>query len=167
MKALIVVVGASLEFAGIFLIASPELVPRLRRARATIERSLYRLKARIRRLLGRTKTVTASVNVSDSLRSSDRARALRTMGASGTVDDQLERLRRAVERLEQRLDDAEHEIQTHPGRWTADIERAKGEIESIFDSKLEATRDEYINRRLIGVFCVLAGVPLLAWANFL
>jgi hypothetical protein len=85
-----------------------------------------------------------------------------------------EPLERTVERLiglsvemQQRLAQVEHGLEQQPDRWQRDIARGHEEMEMLMDAKVEAAADAHIRIRLWGIVLLLAGVPLLAWANFL
>jgi hypothetical protein len=69
--------------------------------------------------------------------------------------------------MQTRLAEVERGIEGQPDRWRHDIERSKGEMETLMDMKVEAAAGAHIRVRLWGIAFPLLGVPLLAWANFL
>jgi hypothetical protein len=167
MKVAVVLIGALLEWFGVFLIASPELVPRWRRARAALGRATDSLRGWLRRLLRRRRVVTGSSEVSARGGASAKGYVVRGRPDDPSLEARVAWLLEEHERTQERLGVVENVLHELPEEWRRDIERAKGEMEATAVQKVEEAQGAYINRRLTGVVLVLLGVPLLAWANFL
>ena len=166
-KVIVVSVGALLEFVGIGLVASPELAPWVRRLGDAVRRAGRRARARLRRLLRRPRHVVMGAAAGEYGLIGSSASGEVTPGKDATLERKVDFLMEETKRTRRRLLEFKRELADHPDRWHRAIEAAKGELESLMDEKVQAVRDAHIRRRLLGIVLLLAGVPLLAWANFL
>jgi hypothetical protein len=166
-KIALTVVGGILEFAGICLVAAPELTPRLARVWAQVGATVagwwrlvgehvFRLKREPVHHFG-SSTVSGKGSAS--------ARGFAVVGEDTSIERQLEFLREFVERTEQRFGQIEDRVGGLAKEWNTDIETARREIESTIEQRVEEIRDAHIRLRLIGIGLLLLGVPILALAN--
>ena len=166
MKIFLTVVGASFEFTGIVLVASPELFPRagavIRFVRARMSQWWHRLLLRLGRH-GRhvfDKGTAGGVG-----HASAGAVGFKMVGEDAPLDQQLAFLREFVEKTENRLGELEGRVTDLPRQWQHDIREAREAIDSMVTKRIEQIRDTHIRVRLVGIGFLLAGVPILATAN--
>jgi hypothetical protein len=158
----LVVVGWPLEFFGVLLVASPELVPwvkeKLRAARDAV-RALWQ------RIRGRRVEFTDAGTAEGGAQIS----AIDYLGIppGASVDEQLRLIRRALEQVQQGLGHLQNRVGDLPSEWRGDIQAASDELKGAFGVDLERVRTAYLGWRLTGIGFLLTGGTLLAFANLI
>jgi hypothetical protein len=172
-KIALTVIGASSEFAGIFLVASPELFPRA----AAIARFLMARLAQWRRRLGERwhrllfrlglrqgRHVFGKSTVTGVGHASAKGFGYRPIDEDESIERQLALLHEFVEKTEARFHELEESVSELPGQWQQDIRAARDAIESMMVKRLKEAEDRH-RVRLVGIAFLMAGVPILAYAN--
>jgi hypothetical protein len=166
LKILLTVLGASFEFTGIVLVAAPELFPRLLEVRRSVQARLEGLRRWLLLRLGRQggKTVYAKAGGATAGGFAE-ARGYASPGKAASVEERLAFLLEQAEKGKKRLDELEDRVGDLPRQWQDDIRAMRAEIEGLVTRRIEEIRDSHIRVRLFGIGFLLAGVPILAYAN--
>lgn len=162
--------GATNEILGVLLIASPELLPRVKRLGRRVQRAWSRVRATVERvvarLLGRRGKVVALTGAAHA-----------TAGAGGRVSGNVgppqgasdsDLIRWLIERErkgQERMSEIEHTINDLPDRWRQDLEQVRRQLEGMQEQRIRQVADARIELRLLGLAYVLVGILLAAVAN--
>ena len=166
MRATLYIAGAVIEFVGIVLVASPDLVPYEQRLSAWLTRQYARAVDRLRRLLRRPRHVTVHVNAAGAIATAGHVTTKKSIRDDATVEEK-------VRFLLTRDEEAQRDVQV--------LDRRIAELQTTIDSKLGALRStmtahvaesldsahrEYLALRLVGVAFVVVGLTLATLGNF-
>ncbi len=159
--------GAISEFAGIVMIAFPDLLPGTRRLSAWLERRARIVANRIRRLLGlppRRHEVAGSASLTGSGRV--RGSGVVGIGLGATIEQKVDFLLRrdqasqeAVNRLARRMEDLEE-------RLARDLEGLCEQMEGHVERKLTIAAEQYRALRVAGTAALAFGLVCVTTANF-
>lgn len=158
-------VGAAFEWVGIWLVAAPELSPRLVRAWGRVRPAAMRVVWWVRRRLGWRGRVSKDLHVRSGIKVGGHASAVLSKGEGASLEEKVEFLLEQDREAQRRLNKVERAIAEQPEAWRQDIEETRGELEAFVREQVERERDVHIRIRLVGIVFLLAGVPLLAVAN--
>jgi len=169
----LVTLGTTNELYGVLLIASPELIPRLRLALSWSLIKLSRLATwfwrHLRRLLRirkhHTMRVAGEVNLASSI--SPRVSGKRLPPAGATQDELIAFLGEQVAQLQDRVDDLRNRVADLPEEWRRDIAETRTELEGLSRRLVRAVADARIRLRLLGLGFVVLGLVLSWLGNIL
>jgi len=156
------VAGGTIDITGGLLVASTEWVPRWRRQRERARDAFRALELR----LGILKPVSNSIsmpveaggiNISGSL--------VEAHTPGGSIERKVAFLIEEANRAGQRLGQLERRMEEVPGRITAETERVRAELGTMFSEQLAASREMYIRWRLFGILLLALGGVVQAAAN--
>jgi hypothetical protein len=153
------VTGMILDVSGGFLVASSELWPRAKSAKARAVRLQRELLLRLGLLKPVSRSITVPVEAAVAGGTALGASVVLTVSPAAPTERKLEFLLQQDEKSQQRLSKLEHDLANEAKAVRAEIARqvtnARNEVVATFKNDLEATRELYINARLLGI-CMLA-----------
>lgn len=166
MRATLYIAGAVIEFAGIVLVASPDLVPYAQRLSAWLTRQWERVLARLRRLLRRPRHVTAHVSAGGAIAVGGYATVKKSVGEDATLEEKVrflltrdEEAQRDMQAVDRRVDELQKAIDSKLGALHSTMTAHVAE-------SLDARHREYLALRLVGVALVVIGLTLATLGNF-
>jgi hypothetical protein len=160
-KATFYIVGAVVEFVGILLVASPDLVPFADRVAAW---SRPRVRAIKKRLGLRTRSDVNGYYASDSVTVSDRASAVVSSGAN-TLEGKVEFLLRRDADAQQHMNKLVERVMDLEERVTRETDTLRHHAEGRIESRIEETQWEYRVVRWCGVGALVVGLGLSTAGN--
>jgi hypothetical protein len=162
----LLILGALLQFVGIILVGSPDLLPYARRASAWLGRQYRAFVRQVRRRLGLPQTIAGhSGRLTLTARGGMVVDGEATPGASSSVEEWIAYLRGNVDRLREQAKEVERRLTTLERETPKRLERARGEMEAHVESRLAAEREGYRPLRVAGVFALAIGLALLTLGN--
>ena len=164
---MLLIVGAFFEFAGVVLVAFPDLLPHATRFSAWLRRRTRRIANRLRRLFGLSpKHHVVNVSAAISAEGAMRASGVKGVRADATLEEQVEFLlardqeaQRKTNALSRRIDDIEDAI---PRRLDELREQMHGHVEQ----RVTAAAEEHRELRALGAVALAIGLVCLSVANF-
>ncbi len=166
--------AGSLEFWGVLLVASPELVPYLRRLATGLGALWHRTKALARRAtdwvrvkIGRPRTQVVYVEGIDSGAMSGSGRLSVGVREGATMEEKVDFLLRRDQETQERLADLQERLGALPERWRGDMEATAGTLRHEQREGLDALRDEHLTARVGGVVFLVVGLILATWSNLI
>jgi hypothetical protein len=167
-------IAGSLELWGVLLVASPELVPVLRRLGAALfdlwgsTKSLARRAADwALRKLGRPRKHHVSLSAAVSGGGAMSAKGTVGVREGATNEEKIEFLLQRDQATQSRLADLREELDELPRRWRADMEAKAGTLRREQQKGLARLRDEHLAARFGGVVLLVLGLGLATWGNLL
>jgi hypothetical protein len=173
-KAWILSYAGSAELFGVLLVASPELLPRAKRALVWIRSGWNRIKKgcrllleRIKRLLGKEPPPKhVELKLSDVGGTSDAALALHAPPA-GDLGEKVDFLIRRDRANQERFQALEQRIGALPAKWQGEMQARSRELQVGFEEALRELEDRHISARLLGLSLLIVGIILNTWGNLL
>lgn len=166
MRTTLYIAGAVIEFFGIVLVASPDLVPYAQRFSSWLGRQYAHIVAFIRRLLRRPRTVTAHVSAGGVVLASGHATVEKSIPDDATLEEKVRLLltrdkeaQRDVQALDRRLDDLRKAIDPM-------LDALRETMTAHVETSLDRAHREYLALRLVGVALVVVGLTLATTGNF-
>jgi hypothetical protein len=161
------VIGAAAEFAGILLVASPDLVPGARRLSQWLSRSLGPTWNRVRRWLRlppRTYYIHAkagTISVSGSIA------GVKKSNPEGTPEQQIAFLLQRDQEAQEAHNLLEARVSAIERESPRQLQELRGEVEQHFGTELDRARAEYRAARVVGTMLVAIGLGFATAGNFL
>ena len=162
----LVVAGGVLEFAGIILVASPDLIPYATEASRWLRDAYRRTLNRALRMIGRPRDLVLDVFPAGAIASAGRISAIKFVGEDATLERKLafllqrdQEAQQAENRLTERLDDL--------GQGTAErLGEVRSELKDHFAEKLAEELTRYRPLRVGGTVLLFMGLGCTVAASF-
>jgi hypothetical protein len=125
MKLALIVIGVALEIVGLGLTAWPELSPRAQRVVGGVRRLLTRAENRLRRWIGRPRSITVLGGMAGSVAVSGRASLVHSISDEADVEAKLRFLIDEARRNQERFDTLEHRITDAVAEWRTQLDQVR------------------------------------------
>jgi hypothetical protein len=165
--AVLLVVGASMELAGIVLVGSPDLFPQAQRVSEWLRLRGQRIYERVRRVLGRPvhQTVTGSAGLATAVGLS--GRGIVSVAADASLEDKVAFLLRRDEQTQGRLADLAESVSALRDETATTLSQERTRMEMHVAHSLREAHEAYLPLRLLGVLLLTLGLGCTTAANFL
>jgi hypothetical protein len=165
-SAALYVSGATVEFVGIVLAASPDLVPQGRRLSAWIGARVQRAISRALRLIGRPRVKTAHLGLASEVNLADSMSAVKSVAPDATLERKVQFLLTRDQEAQRDVNDLRDRLAAVERRLRAGLDAVREETRTHVAGELERAHAEYLPLRLLGVFLIVVGLTCATLANF-
>lgn len=161
-QASLVVSGAIFEVIGIALVAAGDLVPSVRRtARFVAGRALRLRMWFVRKVLRRSKSITARVGIGGAIAAGGRVSAVVSTDPTGTLDQKVDFLLREAQRSQERVNALEDGVEDLRKDLASRDAKVRAELATHADEAIQNAMEKYGRERKAGVICL--GIALFLW----
>jgi len=158
--------GAFFEFAGIILLAFPDLVPYGVRFSQWQRRHAHALLDQIRRVLGRPRNLTIQVGSAGAVVSAGRVSVMKSSSATATLHQKVEFLLARDQEAQREVNALQNQIEGIQTESSKRLAQTRQEIETRFAQELKSALEIHRPLRIWGAFALLLGLACVTYANF-